>query len=525
MYPGRYARSSYYGFNPDPHYYGRFHSPPRFSPRYRDHSYPADRYDRREYDYRRESFSRYRDPTPVKRTRREPSRSRDKSPDSMSDSKSNLSRRRLNYSDENLSKSTDRISTYPRSKSPVVYSNDEQESDDDGWDEQDHIPHPSPDLYAQELPDFEKNEYYRRIELVYDALPDQLTKPEPKEDTNASLGRGSIQVKVRPESYPNSRFVKKQFLDYQSRYKSAIKTVNSKVTDDQGNVSIKKVKVVSKKKTKLGFEDDPFLPKWLYNISDREWNLTMEIDDDLYHALPRKVKPKDSFILQLKEVENIQKTCTVQLDTASHIDWMIAASKQMIQKLYDPETNAEQTLNDLTSLLTGIAYANEFTAGRTIYIHGGFTHLQRKTFIDQIEDINEPEERELLQQPFDVGAIFNGKLMDILKNISLRETTKAMKKLGSIENPFENRSRRRSPPPKQQSFPKYEQRSAKVGKQQYQDFDKNGRRFNSNNQSRGPKPWQQRSKNQPNNFLFPKGKPQRKWNKNRNDNRRDRSGR
>lgn len=399
-------------------------------------------------------------------------------------------------------------------------SNDEFESDTEDQVPQSNsnndVPVDMGSLSITITPD-QKEAYHNRIEMMYNSLPDLLTKPEPTVDNTASMARGQVVVAAKLDSLPTSNFIPAKFKAYRDKYMRAIKLVDTKTTDENGKEITKKVKVLSSKKVKLGLEDDVFHPKWLYNVDKPQWPQCMEMDDEIYDVLPEKTQPADKFKVSKKEVNNIQHACAIALNASNHADWMLTTVKKKVDDCFDPNIDAKATLEDIKDLVLGLSWANEFMAGQFIYLHGGFTHMMRKENIKLMEGLKEPDERELIQQPFNVGALFNGHISTIQEKINARQTSKAMKNLGNVESVVEDKGQKSKPPKA-----RYNKSSSKVSKQQqYGDFDRHGKRIQNNQQKSG---WQNTQRDPPANFLFNKGnkgrKPKKQFKK-RNDSKWD----
>lgn len=481
------------------------YSPPRYATRFRPHRRDIPYRDEDDpYFYRRESFSGYRDATPIKKSRstmdvREPHEySYRRSSTGRGPSKSNKAEKsppRPEYSSE----SEDSPNTDIESDQESVISEAPQQD-------------VNVDMNQLIISADYKTMYHNRMEMIYDTLPDQLTRPPPIIEETASMARGEVTVKQPIDSLPVTNFIPAKFKAQREKYKKAFKTVEAKDIDESGQEVKKKVKVLSTKKVKLGLEDDVFHPKWLYNIDQPKWFPKMEMDDDIFDMIPDGAKPIDKFKLDQHEINNIQHACSIALNASNHLDWMLSTVRQKSESLYDPKVDANKTLTDIKDMIKGLAWANEFLAGQFIYIHSGFTHLMRKENIKQMEDIKEPEIRDLYQQPFDVAPLFNGQLSKIVEKRSQRRTSKAMRNLGESNAVPDEKPKSSSRSNREKTV------SSKVNnKTQFGDFDKHGKRSSN----KGKSNWNKTQKDPPTNFLFSKGskgtKPKKPFPKRRNN--------
>ena len=295
----------------------------------------------------------------------------------------------------------------------------------------------------------EKKDYFTRLELLYHTLDDHLQMPESQQKPGTSLARGKVVVKMRPTSLPASTFVQEKFDEYYDRAQKSIEKVKVK-KPKKGKTSDQKesesVKVLSAQKPKLGFDKTPFRPKWLYVIDDPDWPTKVQPEEDITLLTPNNDPPYDAFLLSRKEMYKIQQATANAMNAACYVDWKMAALRKLVAAAQHPEADQEAHLNAIEDLLDGTAYCNEYITDMCIYIHGGVTHKMRKDYLDQMEDLTPNEYIELLSQPYDAPAAFNGQIPNVVKNIKDRETTLAIRKMAQNQQNTGNgggRSKRR----------------------------------------------------------------------------------
>ena len=183
--------------------------------------------------------------------------------------------------------------------------------------------------------------------------------------------------KTKPTSLPASDFILKKFEAYHDRATQAIETVKVKPTGrDQTEQA--QVKVVSSVKPKLGFDKNPFNPRWLYNITEEEWPQRVKPDESITLLTPDFEPPSETFQIKKKEIHQIQHATALTLNASCHIDWNLAAVRKLLSDAVQMGTSATNHLKAIQDLIGGAAYANEFMCDQQIYIHGGLTSKMRE---------------------------------------------------------------------------------------------------------------------------------------------------
>lgn len=394
----------------------------RYTPRAR---YPHDE----EAYYRRESFSEYRDHN-AKKSR--PSRSCYASPPRY---KTNRSHRPIHeISDNELSDhsppdSDDSDNETARSiiditeKTKKITTKSSHDYSDD-------------DIDSRKVPAQEREGYEKRLELLYAILDDHLVMPEVEEETSGSLARGKIVAKPKPESLPPAGWLERKFLKHYKRAKKAIATEAVK-SEQRTSEPAKEVRVADKSAPTLGFEANPFHPKWLYKVHDQSWPTRVKPDDDI--PLLTHAPITENFVLSLNDLQNIQYSSTLAMNAASHIEYLLMATQKLITEAKKPDADMDVLLPAISDLVGGAAYANEYVTDQQIYIHAGVTHTMRMHHIAKMQKLTAGEIRDLLITLYDAGALFNGKIPQIAQNIRDRNTGQAMENMANHDPP---------PPPK-----------------------------------------------------------------------------
>ena len=305
---------------------------------------------------------------------------------------------------------------------------------------------PSQESEDTEIPvtEKEKKDYFNRLELIYTTLDEYLDLPEPQQKGSVSLARTKVVVKARPTTLPPASFVAKKFDEYLERAKKSIQTVKIKKPKKGQNADEKQsdtVKVQTTAKPKLGFDKNPFHPKWLYNVDDPDWPDKVRPEEDITLLTYDQEAPHDTFVLKRRELHQIQQATYNSLNTSCHIDWMLAALRKLVAEAQKPHIDNTAHLNAIEDLLDGTAYANEYITEQNIYIHGGITNHMRQTYMCQMEDLTSGEAFEMVSQPYDAAAAFNGQITNIVKNVRERESNIALKRMARGEN--NNRSKPR----------------------------------------------------------------------------------
>ena len=273
----------------------------------------------------------------------------------------------------------------------------------------------------------EKKDYFSRLDLIYATLDEHLKMPEAKQKVSASLARGNVTVKAKPESLPASQFILRKFDEYHERAVNAIATVKVKKSKRDGEKD-ELVKVMSTTKPKLGFEKNPFNPRWLYKIDEAEWPDKVKTDDDITLLTQDNANPTETFELKRKELLQIQHATSLSMNASTHLDWLLTATKKIVKDALKQKGNPSNHLHAIDDLIEGAAYANEFITDQNIYIHGGITHTIRSAYVNQMEDLTTGEHVELLAQRYDAYATFNGQIPRISRDLRSREESRALKK-------------------------------------------------------------------------------------------------
>ena len=347
----------------------------------------------------------------------------------------------------------------------------------------------NPDDTEIPISEQEKQDYYKRLNLVYATLDDKLTLPVPQTKETVSLARGTVVVKSKPTSLPASRFILKKFEAYQDRAAEAIETVQVISSETGEKTETEQVRVQSTTKPKLGFDKNPFNPKWLYNVSDQKWPEKVKPDDDISLLTPDFEPPSDIFSIRRRELHQIQQASSLSLNASCHVDWILAAAKKIVAEAISRGSSVTNHLRAIQDLLGGAAYGNEFITDQSIYIHGGITNKFREEYIQEMVDVTQSETISLLSQPYHATAAFNGQIPKIIKNVKDRESARAFRNLNKPRyNPRFPKRRRRNQGGRNgmNSYinSNYGTRSSKVGyRTTYGNgrFDNRGRRRRNNN--------------------------------------------
>mgnify|MGYP001551044202 CR=1 FL=1 len=384
-------------------------------------------------EYRRESFSSYRDTANKKPKRTHTRVDQPKGVVSASNTRVNPLKRREYFSDDDLSDYDENLSEY-ESEAESVQSVITLMRDSTIHSESRNVePMEASDETDIPITDKERQDYFKRLELIYATLDDKLTPPQPKEKVTASLARGTVKVTSKPTSLPASDFILQKFEAYHDRATQAIETVKIKPTS-RDKCEPTQVKVTSSTKPKLGFDKNPFNPRWLYNITEEEWPQKVKPDEAINLLTPNFEPPSENFSIKKKEIHQIQHATSLTLNASSHIDWNLAAVRKLLTEAINLGTSATNHLRAIQDLIGGAAYANEFMCDQQIYIHGGLTNKMREEYIQEMEDITPSEQVELLAQPYHASAAFNGQIQHIIKDVRERESAMAFKKVSRSHN-------------------------------------------------------------------------------------------
>ena len=460
-------------------------------------------------EFRRESFSDYRDSANKKTKRTHTRVEQPKGAATTPPAREKTLKRRESFSDDDLSDYDDNLSEYGSEAESVqsvitlmrdstIRSDTRNVESMDTSDETD-IP----------ITEKEKQEYFKRLELIYATLDDKLTPPEPKEKVTASLARGTVTVKSKPTSLPASDFILKKFDAYHDRATQAIETVKIKPTGREKSEHTQ-VKVTSSAKPKLGFDKNPFNPRWLYNITEEEWPQKVKPDEAINLLTPNFEPPSENFSIKKKEIHQVQQATALTLNASSHIDWNLAAVRKLLTEAIKMGTSATNHLRAIQDLIGGAAYANEFMCDQQIYIHGGLTNKMREEYIQEMEDITPSEQIELLAQPYHASAAFNGQIQYIIKDVRERESAMAFKKVSRSNTRHTGpprRKRQKTGHPGLTNFlsrnygsnhsPRYN--ASKAGpRSSYGQYDSKGRRQNTQHRQSFNKTWKQHRGSNPN---------------------------
>ena len=445
----------HYGY-PQPEYSYRSHGYPQPPPPPQPVDPPRSR--ENHHDYRRESFSTYSQPTKRSRSAHPEPREDNRYPEFEPISPRHRSTTRT----PRPTRSSTPVRRRPRAKSAsdADLSEDDRNVSQNGANNESvdsitslldksyisakvKVPQPTvPSILDESMSDSEetdikisekeKKDYFTRLELLYHTLDEHLQMPESQQKPGTSLARGKVVVKVKPTSLPSSAFVQEKFDEYYERAQQSIEKVQVKKPKKGSKSDQKeseKVKVLSTQKPKLGFDKTPFRPKWLYVIDNPDWPTKVQPEEDITLLNPNNEMPYDAFVMTRKELYKIQQATANAMNAACYIDWKMAALRKLVAAAQHPEADQEAHLNAIEDLLDGTAYSNEYITDMCIYIHGGVTHKMRKDYLDQMEDLTPNEYIELLSQPYDAAAAFNGQIPNVVKNIKDRQTAMALRKM------------------------------------------------------------------------------------------------
>ena len=194
--------------------------------------------------------------------------------------------------------------------------------------------------------------------------------------------------------------------------------------DDDGEPTT--TQIATSTKAKVGLDNPPFHPKWLYLMDKAKWPAKVAPDNNIKSLLPRKEKPTDEFIFKQSEIHHIQQSTALQMNAASHLDWTLMATKRLLDQIPQNNPQVEAVINAAKDLIGGAAYTNEYITDQSIYIHSGITTVMREHYLDQMDGLEENEYNDLLVQPYHIAAAFNGQIANIVKDIKERSSALAL---------------------------------------------------------------------------------------------------
>lgn len=469
----------------------RYPEEDRYAPRYptREPPYPPrtryeDPGERYQPEYRRESFSEYRDIPSKRRRARNSTYPRDESPPSARTKKKPHRRPETPIREDTSSdsegsdysagsdvesiKSVNELTAKTRQLS-TRHSTEQQEK-------------PREFLDYKEWSDQEKKDYYERIELVYTVLDDQLEPPKPKKAPTASGARGPVTFKAKPETLPPAPFVSLKYGDHLERAEKSIAMVDKVSKDPQATESTAskekdKVQVESKKQGKLGFDLLPFNPKWLYKLDNYKWPDRVEPDHNIRQLTYKKESPTEEYVITRDQVYNLQLASYLQMNAASHIDWYLIAINKLMEEITSEQEEIDPRLKAIQELRYATAYANEYLIDQAVYVNAGCTNLMREHYLEQMLGLETEEHNALILQPYYAKSAFNGEIANVIKDKRQRDHSEALNKIAEDNAASTGEPHKGGLLQKLQEKKKYKQTVSKAKKKdKYGQYDSKGKK-------------------------------------------------
>ena len=328
----------------------------------------------------------------------------------------------------------------------------------------------------------EKAAYMERLEMVAAILEDEMELPATVKQPTTSGARGPVVIKSKPDKLPPAPFVRKKFADHLERAEEMLAKVDieKKKSAKQENEDPGKTQVETKSKVKLGLALRPFDPKWLYKLTQNEPWPTAVLPDNAIKQLTDKEDPTEEYLITRPQIHKVQRVTSLQMNAASHIDWMLIAMNKLLAEMQDDQDKDDPRIKALQDLRYAVAYANEYIVDQAIFIHAGMTNHMREHYLDQMVGIEVEEHNDLITQPYTAISAFNGELSTLIKNKETRDRSAALHKMAT--NSAQDKS---SSKPKKgdlmQKVHDLKQKNASRAKkkQNYGQFDAKGRKIKS----------------------------------------------
>ena len=413
--------------------YSRYNTEERYAPRYmtrRDPYPPRPRYEDEDYDYyRRESFSEYRDHPSKRRRARNSTYPRDPSPSPERPKRQNYKHK--SYREDRDSESDD-YATGANSDVESVQS--VKEITDKTRLLSTHYPSDEetdePRLNKKQWTEQEKKAYFDRLDLVTTILDGEMDMPPTVKQPTTSGARGPVTITTKPETLPHAPFVLKKFNDHLERAEqilAKVDVVNKQQEPKEGEQN-KKTQVEQSKKVQLGLALRPFNPSWLYKVHKEPYPQAV-LPDAAIRSLTNGEAPLEEYLITRAQIHKIQRVTTLQLNAASHIDWLLIGIHKLLAELKNECEENDPRLTALEDLRYATAYANEYTTDQAIFIHAGLTTLMREHYLEQMQGLSTEEYNELLTQPYQSISAFNDELANIITAREHRDRSAALHKL------------------------------------------------------------------------------------------------
>ena len=496
-YPTRYYHEDKYESRPYPPREPPY--PPR--PRYEDDDRSP---------YRRESFSEYRD-QPSKRRKARPGSSThryERSPSPETYRKGRSSHRVIREEYDSDSDNND----YGANSDAESIQSVREITDRTSQLSTDHQSDDEQAMTYKEWTDQEKKEYHDRLELVIALLGDEIQMPELIKTPTTSGARGPVVIKTKPEVLPPAPFVSKKFADHLERAESMVEKVDvikkPKKEKPEGE-DPQQTQVEQPSKVQVGLHLRPFNPTWLYKVTKEPWPKRVLPDTAIRQLTVNKEPPLEDYLISRAHVHKVQITSCLQMNAASHLDWYLIAMNKILTELQEECDDQEPRYKALQDLRHATAYANEYITDQAIFNHAGMTNLMREHYLKQMVGLENEEYNDLITQPYDSLAAFNGAVDTLLKEKAVRDRCAAFQKMARDNpTPAQSSTTQKNSDIVQKIYDKkYGKTSTKASKKpNYGPFDSKGKR-KSNIKSDGQ--WS-KSSNTSKSFPFPKPKQHRR---------------
>mgnify|MGYP001554130897 CR=1 FL=1 len=364
----------------------------------------------------------------------------------------------------------------------------------------------------KEWTDQEKKEYHDRLELVIALLGDEIQMPELIKTPTTSGARGPVVIKTKPEVLPPAPFVSKKFADHLERAESMVEKVDvikkPKKEKPEGE-DPQQTQVEQPSKVQVGLHLRPFNPTWLYKVTKEPWPKRVLPDTAIRQLTVNKEPPLEDYLISRAHVHKVQITSCLQMNAASHLDWYLIAMNKILTELQEECDDQEPRYKALQDLRHATAYANEYITDQAIFNHAGMTNLMREHYLKQMVGLENEEYNDLITQPYDSLAAFNGAVDTLLKEKAVRDRCAAFQKMARDNpTPAQSSTTQKNSDIVQKIYDKkYGKTSTKASKKpNYGPFDSKGKR-KSNIKSDGQ--WS-KSSNTSKSFPFPKPKQHRR---------------
>ena len=326
-------------------------------------------------------------------------------------------------SDQDLPRSSSSVNIHPSEPGCLNFDAKDKHEDSDI----DLIGCNSDDEFDFDVSPSQRARYEKRFDLIYDTV-DDLVKPSPPAPSNPSKARKEkIPVGVKVTSLPPTGFIVGKFRQYRENMVQKQKTVPVQLSEDKVKEGAE-VAIMDKSNSKMGLQKRPFKPSWLYNVHDTNWPYKTFFDEDTKRILPHGHEVQNNFHLDKKEVHHLQASAACTLNATSYVDNMLSSIQFLIENSVEHPDNLALNAPLITDMINGLAWCNEYVAGQAVYQHAGLTHLMRSQILDRSRALYESEKLELISQPYNSLALFNGGIPSILARVKERREQELLEK-------------------------------------------------------------------------------------------------